>query len=240
MLLGRGDGTFLPPLNSAVGGVPSGVAAGDFNGDGWLDAAAANPTRTTSRSSSTTGPGPARRPVDHHQRRDRHRGEHGTVERHLHGEPLGRLQPGGDGPIRHGRRHRRRRQRLPGGLADVDLRPRPDDKTVTVLGQRRPARRATETFSVRLSDSTNAFLADATGVGTIVDDEPTVSITDDSSSHRGEHRHDGLHLHRDAGGRLRRPGDRRLLTADLTEEERYWYGPAGHGRHRLTRPPPAR
>ena len=42
VLLGRGNGTFSPPLNSRHWLGSSAVAAGDFNGDGWLDAATAN------------------------------------------------------------------------------------------------------------------------------------------------------------------------------------------------------
>jgi hypothetical protein len=42
ILLGQGDGTFLPPQNFEVGGVPGAVTGGDFNGDGHLDLATAN------------------------------------------------------------------------------------------------------------------------------------------------------------------------------------------------------
>ena len=42
VLLGRGDGTFTPPLDLAAGSSPVAVAVGDFNGDGRPDVAAAN------------------------------------------------------------------------------------------------------------------------------------------------------------------------------------------------------
>jgi hypothetical protein len=42
VLLGKGDGTFQPPLSSAVGKNPISVAVGDFNGDGFNDLAAVN------------------------------------------------------------------------------------------------------------------------------------------------------------------------------------------------------
>jgi hypothetical protein len=48
--------------------------------------------------------------------------------------------------------------------------------TVTVSGDRLPE--ANETFFVNLGTPTNATLADGQGMGTIVDDEPRVSITD--------------------------------------------------------------
>src|SRR6267378_3627752 len=42
ILLGKGDGTFQPHVDYAVGGSPLSIAAGDFNGDGKIDLAVAN------------------------------------------------------------------------------------------------------------------------------------------------------------------------------------------------------
>jgi hypothetical protein len=42
VLLGKGDGTFLPAKNFPAGNTPYSVAVGDFNGDGKLDLAVAN------------------------------------------------------------------------------------------------------------------------------------------------------------------------------------------------------
>jgi hypothetical protein len=42
VLLGNGDGSFQPHLDSATGKLPSSLAAGDFNGDGKLDLAIVN------------------------------------------------------------------------------------------------------------------------------------------------------------------------------------------------------
>jgi hypothetical protein len=42
VLLGKGDGTFDPVVNYAVGGGPAGIAIADFNGDDKLDVAVAN------------------------------------------------------------------------------------------------------------------------------------------------------------------------------------------------------
>src|SRR5581483_1871659 len=47
---------------------------------------------------------------------------------------------------------------------------------VLVNGDRLPE--ANETFSINLSGATNATIADNQGVGTIVDDEPRISISD--------------------------------------------------------------
>jgi hypothetical protein len=52
--------------------------------------------------------------------------------------------------------------------------------TVYVIGERRPE--ADETFFVNLSSPTNATVADGQGVGTIVDDEPRISIGDVSKA----------------------------------------------------------
>jgi hypothetical protein len=42
VLLGKGDGTFLPAQSYAAGGLPTAVAVGDFNGDGFPDLAVAD------------------------------------------------------------------------------------------------------------------------------------------------------------------------------------------------------
>ena len=47
ILLGNADGTFQTPLDSPPATSPTGVAAGDFNGDGRLDVAVANTTDST-------------------------------------------------------------------------------------------------------------------------------------------------------------------------------------------------
>ena len=53
------------------------------------------------------------------------------------------------------------------------------EKTITVLVNGDRLAEPTEWFVVNLSDPTNANISDATGVGTILDDEPpTVSVTD--------------------------------------------------------------
>jgi len=47
VLLGTGSGSFQPPAAFPVGSAPVGVAVGDFNGDGFLDIAAANSNKNS-------------------------------------------------------------------------------------------------------------------------------------------------------------------------------------------------
>ena len=42
VLLGKGNGTFEPPVNYGVGNYPDSILVGDFNGDAKLDLAVAN------------------------------------------------------------------------------------------------------------------------------------------------------------------------------------------------------
>ena len=60
-----------------------------------------------------------------------------------------------------------------------------------------------ETFVVNLSSPTNATIADGQGVGTIVDDEPRISISDVTKAEGKKGQDDPVHLHGHALGRLR-------------------------------------
>ena len=85
----------------------------------------------------------------------------------------------GHGRLRHRQRHRHGRQRLPGRVRDGDLRPRRDEQDDHRAGQRRPARRAERDVPGQPEPARPAaVLADGQGVGTIVDDEPRISISD--------------------------------------------------------------
>src|SRR5262249_26033746 len=61
--------------------------------------------------------------------------------------------------------------------------------TIAVLGDRLPE--PTETFAVNLTGATNATIGDAQGVGTILDNEPRISITDVSKK-EGNNNHTTL------------------------------------------------
>jgi hypothetical protein len=59
-LLGRGDGTFQPPVNIPAGGNPIVLAVADFNGDGKLDVVVSNRVFSTSVDSLNFLPGDGR------------------------------------------------------------------------------------------------------------------------------------------------------------------------------------
>jgi probable HAF family extracellular repeat protein len=79
-------------------------------------------------------------------------------------------------------------------------------KTITVLVNGDRLGEPNETFAVNLSGATNATIADAQGVCTIVDDEPRISISCDQEGGQ-EESDDAVHLHGYAHGRLRPAGD---------------------------------
>ena len=51
---GQGNGTFLAPVNVAVGSNPSAIAAGDFNGDTFIDLAVTNKGNTPGDTDTVT------------------------------------------------------------------------------------------------------------------------------------------------------------------------------------------
>ena len=107
VLLGNGTGSFKGPVSVAAGSNPVGVAVGDFNGDGRRDVVSAN-SELQQRLGAAQRRDLARGgyPFDHRQRRDRHRRKHRDDRRDLHGEPLGRVRPARERPLRHGERQR--------------------------------------------------------------------------------------------------------------------------------------
>lgn len=83
---------------------------------------------------------------------------------------------------------------------------------------------ANETFLVQLTNSTHAFLADATGVATITDDEPTISIASGASSLEGNSGTTPFIFTVTLSAAYDVPVTVEYSTADLTPDEQYWYG----------------
>jgi hypothetical protein len=178
VLLGTGTGAFKPPVTAAVGLSPWGVAVGDFNGDGLMDAAATNfesdnvsvllndgawlapsaPALTISDVTGTegyTGTVGAKFTVSLSAASSQ------TVSVRYATADGSASAAGGDYQSKAG---------------TLTFAPGVTSQTVTVLVNGDRLRESNETFLLVLTDATNAFLADMKGVGSIVDDEPHVSI----------------------------------------------------------------
>jgi len=184
VLLGTEAGAFTPPVTAAVGAWPAGVAVGDFNGDGWLDAATANYAGTVSvlindRSwPSPPPPPPPPPPSVTINDVTATEGNTGTtnatfrltlssatnVDVTVHyatadGSALaGTDYVGGTGDLV-----------IPAGQTSATV-------TVAVMGDRLVE--PTESFAVNLTGATGATIGDGQGTGDISDDEPRVSIGD--------------------------------------------------------------
>jgi hypothetical protein len=179
VVLGRGDGTFSPPVNSASGSYPWAVAAGDFNGDGWPDAVTAN---SSEGNASVLINDQTWIPVDAPSVSVNDvtvtEGNTGSVSATFtltlsaaYGQPVtvhfdtadGSATAGGDYTAASGD------VTIPAGQTTQTV-------TVAVLGDR--LAEDTETFLVNLSGATGGFVADGQGVGTILDNEPRLSVND--------------------------------------------------------------
>jgi len=183
VLLGAGAGAFRPPVPAIVGSGPSGVAVGDFNGDGRMDAAVTNywddsvsvllndgvwdttpwptaaindVTLTEGNSGSTT--------AAFNVTLSAASSATVTVD---YATADGTATAGSD---------------YVGQGGTLTFAPGETTKTVTVavLGDR--VAEPNETFFVTLSGATNAAIAVHQSHGTILDDDPRVSINDVTSS----------------------------------------------------------
>ena len=84
-------------------------------------------------------------------------------------------------------------------------------QTITVPVNGDVLNEGNETFNVNLSNAVNASIADSQGVGTIVDDDPMPSLSDQQRvSHRRQLRHDQCGVHRDPLSRERPDGHGQL------------------------------
>ena len=181
VLLGDGNGSFKPPVTAAAGAGAAGVVVGNFNGDGRLDAATANSGSNSVAVLLNDGTWPALDVplITISDAAAVTEGNSGTIGAIFtvslsaaYGQPVSVRYATVDGSAT-----------LAGSdyqakSGTLTFTPGQTSKAVTVLVNGDRIAEGNEIFSVLLSDPTNAFVADATGVGTIVDDEPYVSITD--------------------------------------------------------------
>ena len=164
VLLGNGDGSFAPRLRPRH--APRDAAT--LHRPCWrTSTATGSPTwpRPMPTIANDGTPGTYPRPLRRAQRRQLDgaapsvtigdvtvtEGNTGT-DGHLHRDPVRGLQPAGHRQLRHRRRHRHGRQRLPGRLRHADDSRRPDQRNDHRAGQRRPPRRS----RTRPSSSTSA------------------------------------------------------------------------------------
>jgi hypothetical protein len=178
VVLGRGNGTYTPPTRSAAGSYPWGVAAGDFDGDGWADAATANyygagasvllnDHSWTPADAPTVGVGDATVTE----------GNTGSAAATFtltlsaaYGQPVTVHYATAAGTATAGD------YMTASGDVTIPAGQTSQTFTVAVLGDRLPEE--TENFYVNLTGAANAFVGDGQGVGTILDNEPRVSVSD--------------------------------------------------------------
>jgi hypothetical protein len=178
VLRGRGDGTFQEPEHFASGPGASAITAGDFNGDGWLDLATANvrggtvsvlendqnwsgvplPSVTISNSTVTEGDaGMVNATFTVTLSRT------SAVAVTVHYETADATATAGSDYVA-----KSGDVTIPAGQLSAVI-------TVAVIGDHM-IEPFNEHFEVNLSNATNATIADGSGSGTILDDEPRISI----------------------------------------------------------------
>jgi hypothetical protein len=182
---GLGNGAFSTAENFAAGPGAVAVAAGDFNGDGWLDIATANASDNSvsvlinDQSWSSPPPPPPSLRINDATVTEGNTGTFAatfTVTLSAAStQPVTVAYATGNGTATAGSDY----QAASGTLTFA---PGETSKTVTVLVNGDRLGEPNETFFVNLSGATNATIADGQGVGTIVDDEPRISISDVTKS----------------------------------------------------------
>ena len=184
VLYGDGTGAFSTPSFSATGSYPWAIAAGDFNGDTWLDAATVNQgsDSVSVLINDQNWPDPPPPLVSINDPTAVLEGNTGSVnvtftvtlsaaysqDVTVHFETAnGSAEAGSD---------------YTGASGDVTVARGSTTQTFTVavLGDR--SAESTENFVVNLSAPVNATIRDGQGIGTILDDEPRISINDKSVS----------------------------------------------------------
>jgi len=228
VLLGKGNGNFTPAIPSTSDAYLSGVAVGDFNGDGWLDAAANNGSGNSASvfTNDKTWP-PLDAPSLSITDTSVKEGNTGSVVANF----TVTLSAAYNLPVTvHYSTADSSASAADGDYAAVsgDLTFAPGDLTktipVTVFGDR--IAEWDESFTVRLSAPTNAFVSDSLGWGTITDDEPTVNITSWVSGKEGNTGTTAFNFEVTLSADYDAPVSVDYATRDLTPDEEYWYGPA--------------
>ncbi len=177
LLQGNGDGTFRAPEAFVTGGGPADIVAANLNGDATLDIATANygsntvsvllegisppppPSMNTGDATVTEG-NTGTRPATFTVTLSAAYGQPVTVN---YSTSDASAAANGDYQATSG---------------TLTFAPGETSQAITVLVKGDRVGEANETFLVNLSGATNATIVDGQGVGTIVDDEPRISISD--------------------------------------------------------------
>jgi hypothetical protein len=177
VMLGRGDGTLTQPINHAAGSLPIATAVGDFNGDGRPDVAAANSGSGNVSVLLNNGAWPAlNTPSISVGDVTLIEGNTGTLNAVFivtlsaaSSQNIVVAYATADGTATAGTDYEARSGQvtIPAGQTSATI-------AVPVTGDR--SAENSETFSLRLTEMTNAFMADGVGVATILDNEPRISI----------------------------------------------------------------
>jgi hypothetical protein len=188
VLYGGGDGTFSYPVNFAVGFSARGLAAADFNGDGWLDAAILNSSGVSvlinDRSWQPLPPPPPPPPPPTLRIGDVAVTEGNTDTASAtftvtlsaaSTETITVAYASANGSATTG-------SDFQAASGTLTFAPGEMSKTVIVAVNGDRLGEANETFVVNLSNPTNATIADGQATGTIIDDEPRISIGDVTKS----------------------------------------------------------
>jgi len=227
VLLGAGGGVFRPPVAALSSEYLGGIAAGDFNGDGWLDAAAAAGSANSASVFTNDHNWPALdAPSLSINDITITEGNTGTTMANftvslssVPGQTVNVDYTTVDGTAT---------------VADGDYQLTsgtlifgPNDLTKTIPVPINGDRNAewTEGFSVRLGSPSNVFVSDGLGAGTINDDEPTITIVPSVSGKEGDTGTTPFSFTVNVSSDYDADISVDYATADLTDDEQYWYGP---------------
>ncbi len=177
--LGQAGGTFGPAMPFPAGLNPSDVTAGDFDRDGWIDVAVSNAGSNDVSVLLNDGdwslpPPPAIRIGDVAVTEGNTGTRTATFTVTLSAATSQTVTVGystANGAAMAGSDYQ--------AASDVlTFAPGDTSKTITVLVNGDRLAEPNETFVVNLNSPANSFIADGQGIGTILDDEPRISISD--------------------------------------------------------------
>ncbi|HEX5105015.1 MAG TPA: Calx-beta domain-containing protein [Pirellulaceae bacterium] len=228
VLLGTASGTFKPPVNAATGPDSWSLAVGDFNGDGRADAATASNSsgQVFIHLNNAIWPALDAPSISIAFAAAVTEGNTGTVNSNFtvslsaaYSQPVSVVYSTQDGSAMAGSDY----QAVT--AATLTFNPGETSKTISiaVFGDR--IGEPTEAFSVVLTNPTNGFIANATGGGAILDDEPTVSIESYVVGNEGNTDTKAFTFTVSLSNEYDVPVTVDYTTADLTPDEQWNYGP---------------